>query len=87
MIQQKLLILEESTRITTLFNRLNPLFNFIDYGLLQHLISNLGSTELKEDMTSYVDAVQEFMCATTVGDVINHWPGDKESHASFSKLI
>ena len=86
LIQQKLPILEESIRITTLFNRLNPLFTFIDYGLLQHLISNLGSTELKEDMTSYVDAVQEFMHAATVGDVINHWPGDEESHASFSKL-
>ena len=86
LIQQKLPMLEESTRITTLFNRLNPLFTFIDYGLLQHLISNLGSTELKEDVTSYVDAVQEFMHQTTVGDVINHWPGDEESHASFSKL-
>ena len=86
LIQQKLPMLEESTRITTLFNRLNPLFTFIDYGLLQHLISNLGSTELNEDMTSYVDVVQEFMRETTVGDVINHWPGDEESHASFSKL-
>ena len=86
LIQQKLPMLEESTRITTLFNRLNPLFTFIDYGLLQHLISNLGSTELKEDMTSYIDVVQEFMRETTVGDVINHWPGDEESHASFSKL-
>ena len=26
------------------------------------------------------------MRGTTVGDVINHWPGDEESHASFSKL-
>jgi hypothetical protein len=86
LIQQKLPLLEESTRITTLFNRLNPLFTFIDYGLLQHLISNLGSTELQEDMTSYVDVLQEFMHGTTVGDVINHWPGDEESHASFSKL-
>ena len=86
LIQQKLPMLEESTRITTLFNRLNPLFTFIDYGLLQHLISNLGSMELKEDMTSYIDAVQEFMRETTVGDVINHWPGDEESHANFSKL-
>ena len=86
LIQQKLPVLEENTRITTLFNRLNPLFTFIDYRLLQHLISNLGSTELKEDMTSYIDTVQEFMRGTTVGDVLNHWPGDEESHANFSKL-
>ena len=86
LIQQKLPTLEESTRITTLFNRLNPLFTFIDYGLLQHLISNLGSTELKEDMSLYIDEVQEFMRETTVGDIIDHWPGDEESHANYSKL-
>ena len=86
LIQQKLPALEKSTRITTLFNRLNPLFTFIDYGLLQHLISNLGSTELKEDMISYINEVQEFMRETTVGDVIDHWPGDEEAHANYSKL-
>ena len=86
LIQQKLPMLEESTRITTLFNRLNPLFTFIDYGLLQHLISNLGSTELKEDMTSYIDSVQEFMRKTTVGDVMNHWPGENVPQMNYSEL-
>jgi hypothetical protein len=86
LIQQKLPLLEESTRITTLFNRLNPLFTFIDYGLLQHLISNLGSTELKEDMTSYVCEVQEFMRGTTVGDIINHWPGENVPQMNYSEL-
>ena len=37
-------------------------------------------------MTSYIYEVQEFMRAITIGDVINHWPGDEESHVSFLKL-
>jgi hypothetical protein len=86
LIQQKLPLLEESTRITTLFYRLNPLFTFIDYGLLQHLISNLGSTELQEDMTSYVNAVQVFMRETTVGDVMDHWPGENVPQMNYSEL-
>ena len=85
-IQQKLSVLEESTQISNLFNRLNPLFTFIDYGLLEHLISNLGSTQLKESMTSYVREVQEFMQKTTVGDVINHWPGENVPQMNYSEL-
>jgi hypothetical protein len=86
LIQQKLPLLEESTRLTTLFNRLNPLFTFIDYGLLQHLISNLGSTELQEDMTSYVYGVRKFMRGTTVGDVMDHWPGEHVPQMNYSEL-
>ena len=82
-IQQMLPTLEEVTRITTLMNRLNPLFTFIDYGLLDHLITNLGSKELKEDMTSYVERVHEFMLDTTVGEVMDCWPGDEEPHVDF----
>ena len=60
-IQQMLPTLEEVTRITALMNRPSLLFTFIDYGLLDHLISNLGSKELKEDMTSYVEGVCELV--------------------------
>ena len=85
-IQKMLPKLEKSARVRILFNRLNPLFTFIDYGLLHHLISNLGSTELEEDMASYVGVVKEFMRVTTVGDVMDHWPGVKESHVNYSEL-
>ena len=32
---------------------LNPLMNFMDYGLLAHLIHKFGSAGLKENMSSY----------------------------------
>ena len=81
--------LEKISRISTLMNHLNTFFTFLDYGLLEHLISKLGSKEVKEDMTMYVNRVGEFMRETTVNDMIDCWPGDVETQrrVDFSKLI
>ena len=85
-IQKKLPTLEENTQVATLFRRLNPLFTFIDYGLLDHLMSNFGSKELKEDMALYVESVTEFMRETTVGEIMDCLPGDALPHVDYSKL-
>ena len=69
--------LEERRVIDNLFYRLNPLFTFIDYELLQHLVSKFGSQKLKRDMTSYTEKVQLFKKHTTIGELINCWPGLK----------
>ena len=85
-IQQMLPTLEGKNTITELFLRLSPLFVFVDYGLLHHLISKFGSTKLQEDMKSYVSKVQVFMQETTVADLIDYWPGDEPLHLNYSKL-
>ena len=54
---------------------LNPLFTFIDYELLQYLVSKFGSQGLKQEMTSYTGKVQLFKKVTTIDKLINHWPG------------
>ena len=74
-IQSMLPELEERRVIDNLFYRLNPLFTFIDYELLQHLISKFGSQELKREMTSYTEKVQLFKKVTTIGELIDCWPG------------
>ena len=76
-IQRKLSKLEKRKRIKELFYRLNPLYTFIDYELLQHMISKLGSIALKERMTSYVSSTSLFKSQTTVDDLITigcDWP-------------
>ena len=67
--------LEEKEVIPKLFYRLNPLFTFIDYELLQHLVSKFGSQELKQEMTSYIEKVQLFKKVTTISELIDYWPG------------
>ena len=85
-IQSMLPELENREVIRNFFHRLNPLFTFIDYKLLQHLVSKFGSAELKTEMTSYVEKVQLFKKGTTVSELIDYWPGLEIPEVSYSKL-
>ena len=86
LIQQILPTLESKNTTTELFLRLNPLFVFVDYGLLDHLVSKFGSPALKGDMKSYVNEVKVFMRETTVGDLMDFWPGEENPHMNYSEL-
>ena len=85
-IQQMLPTLEGKNTIAELFLRLNPLFVFIDYGLLDHLISKFGSPVLKGDMKSYVRKIKVFMRETTVADLMDYWPGEEHPRMNYSEL-
>ena len=86
-IMQKMLPkLEKRRVISQLFNCLNPLFTFIDFKLLQHLISKLGSQELKQEMIAYTEKVQLFKKITTISEVMECWPGLKVSHVDHKIL-
>ena len=76
-IQDMLPELEKREVIRNLFYRLNPLFTFIDYELLQHLVSKFGSQELKQEMTSYTVKLHLFKKVTTIHELIDYWPGLK----------
>ena len=69
-----------------LFLLFSPLFVFIDYDLLNHMISKFGSAELKEKMALYVEDVKVFMTETKVGDLIDHWPGCEVSDLNYARL-
>ena len=79
-IQNMLPDLEKKDTVNALFFRLNPLLTFIDYELLEHLISEFGSQNLKHDMSSYVRGLKLFKKEATVGDLIGDWPGDVIAH-------
>ena len=71
---------------SSVFLPFTPLFVFIDYDLLNHIISMFGSTQLKNEMSLYIENVQVFMRETTVGDLIDHWPGCEVSNLNYAKL-
>lgn len=85
-VQAKLPEVETITSIPPLFRRLNPLFNFIDYTLLQYLVSEFGSANLNTDMSHYVDDMQVFMSETTIDDILPHWKGVKPDSNDFNEL-
>ena len=74
-IQSMLHELEAQEVICNLFHRLNPLFTFIDYKLLHHLILKLGSPGLQKDMVIYAEKMQLFKKVTTISELIDYWPG------------
>ena len=88
-IQTMLPELEDRKSIHALFFRLTPLFTFIDYELLEHLISIFGSDDLKKSMKSYTCSIKLFKRETTISDMIDYWPGPSsvdEEDKYFKKL-
>ena len=77
-IQSMLPELEKREVIRNLFYRLNPLFTFVDYKLLHHLVLKFGSPRLKKDVVTYAEKVQLFKKITTISELIDYqWPGLK----------
>ena len=85
-IQRLLPVVEGKKTIPELLLRLNPLFIFIDYNLMEYLVSEFGSKELKCTMNLYVEEVTFFMKTTTVGQLIPCWPGREICPEYFSTL-
>ena len=85
-VEKNVLIFQQTGCISMIFPRLSLHFTFIDYGLLAHLIEELGSDQLQVDMSAYAEAVQVFFDETTVQQLINHWPGQRDIPPHFEEL-
>ena len=72
--------------IGKLFIHLNPHLSFLDYGLLDYLIEQFCSDDLKEDMRSYSSDMQKFMEEKTIEQLIGHIPGQFQEDPKFSLL-
>ena len=76
-----------SESIRQLFRFLiNPLTTFLDYHLLEYLISKFGSSQLKQDMADYVVNVNKFKRETTVAELMDHWDGIEDKTLNFKEL-
>ena len=76
-----------SRSIRHVFHHLiNPLTTFLDYKLLEHLISKFGTAQLKQDMAYYVDDVNKFKCETTVAELMDHWDGIEDQSLDYAEL-
>ena len=86
-ISEKLPTLRREESIDNFFFSLNPLFSFIDYSLLEYIIKKFGSENLKKNMNSYSYDIQTFMKQTTVGQLMDLWPGEQDVPPDFSILM
>ena len=78
--------LQQQGNVKELLYLLNPLLHFIDYGLLEHLINQLGSVGLKEEIVVYCRDIHAFMNKTTVQQLIGYLPGEPEVPLTFEPL-
>ena len=73
-INDHLMRIEPATTFDDLWAKLNNYWNFLNFDLLEHIVSIFGSEELKQKMESYEHDLQSFRKATRVCDFISCWP-------------
>ena len=73
-IKDHLTNIEKGTHLSNLWARLGIYWNFLNFDLLEHLVSKFGSEDLKKKMESYKFDLQSFRKATRICDFINCWP-------------
>ena len=65
---------EKGTDLSDLWKKLGSYWNFLNFDLLEHVVSGFGSEDLKKKIKSYESDLQSFRKATRVCDFIACWP-------------
>ena len=78
--------LQDLPTVSKIFQQLSLHITFLDYALLQHLIDEFGSGQLKQDMSAYDGEIQVFLNETTITQLQDHLPGQQELPPHFDKL-
>ncbi len=64
----------ESTSLLSVWEQLTELGDFLNYELLEHVISTYRPDSLKDDMETYVTDLRTFRKKTLLRDLVEHWP-------------
>ena len=73
-IEEKLTDIPPPLTFDKIWSRLTIYSDFLNYGLLEHVINKLGSEELKYRMQDYVDELSAFKRNTRLCDFVDSWP-------------
>ena len=73
-IEEKLTNIPPPETFAKIWCILNLYWDFLNYGLLEHVINQCGSEDLKQQMQSYIDELSTFKQTTRLCDFIESWP-------------
>ena len=73
-VEKKLTHIPPPITFVNIWTILNLYWDFLNYGLLEHVIINFGSDGLKQQMQDYVDKLSTFKQTTRLCDFIQSWP-------------
>ena len=88
-IEEKLTNIPPPVTFENIWSILNFYWDFLNYGLLEHVISNFGSQDLKQEMQKYVHEFSMFKQTTWLCDFIESWPcrDDGPSEDRLKKVV
>ena len=72
-IDKHLMNVDQKMTLTDLWARLGNYWDFLNFDLLEHVVSRFGSEDLKKEMKSYKCDLQPFRNATRLCDFIDCW--------------
>ena len=73
-IEEKLTNIPPPETFAKIWSILNLYWDFLNYGLLEHVINECGSEDLKQQMQDYVYQLSTFKQTTRLCDFIESWP-------------
>ena len=79
-LQGKLSAINKAETINELFSILGSYWDFMNCGLLVHLVKRFGSMETQQRMGRYLERLKEFRMRTTVREFTDKWTGDIPSN-------
>ena len=86
-IRENLTDIKESESMEDIFLLLNLYWDFLNYTLLEHIVTNFGNNDTKAAMANYVTELVAFRKATNLSDFISHWPCTGKVPPDMSKLV
>ena len=73
-IEEKLTNITPPETFAKIWSILNLYWDFLNYGLLEHVISKCGSEGLKQQMQEYIHQLSAFKLTTRLCDFVESWP-------------
>ena len=88
-IQENLINIPPPVTFDKIWSRLTIYWDFMNYGLLKHVINELGSEDLKHQMQVYVQELSTFKSRTLLCDFIDSWPckDNRPSEDELKKIV
>ena len=86
-IRENLSEIKESKCMEDIFLLLNLYWDFLNYTLLEHIVTEFGNNDTKAAMAVYVCELVAFRKATKLSEFISHWPCTGKVPPDMSKLV
>ena len=86
-VKENLKVITNSESMEEIFGVINLYWDFLNYTLLEHIVTKFGNNDTKAAMAKYVYELVAFCKATKLSDFITHWPCIGRVPPDMSKLV